>query len=71
MVDTRVRKHGYERLARDLDAVELLLHKRPGATKRLHRELGVPFADGLVASLRSFHVSGAAAPALAVSSGVH
>lgn len=51
MVDTRVRQHGYERLTRDLCAVELLLGKRTGATKRLHKELG-PFADGLVASLR-------------------
>lgn len=57
MVDTKVRQHGYERLARDLDAVELLLGKRTGATKRLHRELGTPLADGLVASLRPAHAS--------------
>ena len=55
MVDTKLRQHGYERLARDLDAVELLLGKRTGATKRLHRELGTPLADGLVASLRPSH----------------
>ena len=48
---TGIRQHGYERLARDLDAVELLLAKRPGATKRLQRELGAATADGLVSSL--------------------
>jgi hypothetical protein len=48
-------------LARDLDAVELLLGKRTGATKRLHRELGTPFADGLIASLRP-HTSGRRPP---------
>jgi hypothetical protein len=55
MVDTRVRQHGYERLARDLDAVELLLGRRIGATQRLQRELGAPTADGLVAALRPTH----------------
>lgn len=50
-METRVQKHRHERLIRDLDAVELLLTQRSGATKRLHRELGAPTADGLVASL--------------------
>jgi hypothetical protein len=62
MVDTRIRQHGYERLARDLDTIELLLGKRTGATKRLHRELGTPLADGLVAALRPSHGSGRRQP---------
>ena len=48
---TRVGQHGHERLMRDLDAVEFLLAKRPGATKRLQRELGPATVDGLIASL--------------------
>jgi hypothetical protein len=54
-MDTRIRQHGDQRLARDLDAVELLLAKRPGATKRLHRALGGTIADGLIASLTPSH----------------
>jgi hypothetical protein len=50
-MDTTVRERGHERLLRDLDAVELLIARRPGATTRLHRALGTPTADGLVASL--------------------
>jgi hypothetical protein len=54
-MDTRIRQHGDQRLARDLDAVELLLAKRPGAAKRLHRALGGTIADGLIASLAPSH----------------
>jgi hypothetical protein len=50
-MDTTVRERGHERLLRDLDAVEFLIGRRHGATARLHRALGTPTADGLVASL--------------------
>jgi hypothetical protein len=50
-MDTTSRARGHERLLRDLDAVELLTTRRHDATARLHRELGTPTADGLVASL--------------------
>jgi hypothetical protein len=50
-MDTTSRARGHERLLRDLDAVELLTARRHDATARLHRALGTPTADGLVASL--------------------
>lgn len=48
---TRIRQHGYKRLARDLDAVTLLIEHRADVAKRLHRELGTTIADELVSSL--------------------
>jgi hypothetical protein len=51
-------ERGHGRLLRDLDAVELLTARRHGATARLHRALGSPAADELVASL-----AGSPAPA--------
>jgi hypothetical protein len=44
-------RRGTERLLRDLDAVGLMLAKRPGAAARLRRELGSSTAETLVASL--------------------
>jgi hypothetical protein len=52
-MDTATELHGSKRLARDLDAVALLIGHRAGATRRLHRVLGTSAADELVASLRA------------------
>lgn len=49
-METSIRRRGTVRLMRDLDAVELLVERRPGARTRLRRELGAS-AEGLIASI--------------------